>query len=187
MSYSQSGEDRYLIETVFCNQAHQGKFVDIGADDGIRFSNSYLFERLGWTGICVEPVFGSYLLCNNARNCKVINAAIIGDADPGPFIVDPDHHDISGFRRTNGEEIFPQLLKLDDIITEPIDLLSIDTEGTEVDILQAFSFRYPPKVIVAEYDTIHLGRCDEQLIALMHSKQYALINRFQFNLIFIKV
>ncbi len=53
--YSQKGQDKFLNEEVF-NGKEGGFFVDIGAHDGISFSNSYFFEKyLGWKGICIEP------------------------------------------------------------------------------------------------------------------------------------
>lgn len=38
--------------------------MDIGAHDGIRFSNSYAFSVLGWKGICVEahPDYYKYVI-----------------------------------------------------------------------------------------------------------------------------
>lgn len=53
--YSQYQQDRILNEFIFRN-ARAGAFLDIGAYDGVLFSNTCFFERdLGWRGICVEP------------------------------------------------------------------------------------------------------------------------------------
>ena len=40
--YSQYGQDKFLTEFLFKNKKN-GIFVDIGANDGISFSNSYFF------------------------------------------------------------------------------------------------------------------------------------------------
>src|SRR3974390_100826 len=53
--YSQIGPERNLKGGAFCGKRN-GVFVDVGAYDGISFSNTLMFEReLGWTGLCIEP------------------------------------------------------------------------------------------------------------------------------------
>lgn len=60
MYYSQSEEDRILNEGIF-HDKKGGVFVDIGAYDGVSFSNTYYFESsLDWTGLCVEPLKGPF-------------------------------------------------------------------------------------------------------------------------------
>jgi hypothetical protein len=47
--------DKFINEIIFRNKK-DGFFVEIGALDGIVFSNSYIFEKyLNWSGLCVEP------------------------------------------------------------------------------------------------------------------------------------
>ena len=45
--YSQFQQDKFVYENYFTNKV-DGYFVDIGAADGIKFSNSKFFEELGW-------------------------------------------------------------------------------------------------------------------------------------------
>lgn len=52
-SYSQEGEDMVLRD-LFGNKQH-GFYIDIGAYDPFRFSNTNYFCELGWTGINIEP------------------------------------------------------------------------------------------------------------------------------------
>lgn len=49
---SQRCED-YLVNLIF-NFKLEGIFIDIGAHDGLRFSNSYSFSQIGWKGICCK-------------------------------------------------------------------------------------------------------------------------------------
>lgn len=52
--YSQIGQDKYYIENIV-NYKRCGRFLDIGANDGITESNTYALEKdYGWSGICVE-------------------------------------------------------------------------------------------------------------------------------------
>src|SRR5262249_56743026 len=56
-SFSQLGQDIFVYNTFFRERRTKGYFVDIGAYDGVTFSNSLFFERhLGWQGVCIEPL-----------------------------------------------------------------------------------------------------------------------------------
>src|SRR3972149_7086762 len=71
--YSQYQQDKWLYENIFKNNTN-GFFVDIGASDGIKFSNTYFFEKmLGWNGVCVEPLPDIYKRLIKNRNCICIN------------------------------------------------------------------------------------------------------------------
>ena len=53
--YSQYGQDEFLNKKFFKDKKN-GFFIDIGAHNGIYFSNTYFFEKnLSWRGICIEP------------------------------------------------------------------------------------------------------------------------------------
>jgi len=74
--FGQKCED-FLVNLIFQNKKN-GVFMDIGAHDGIRFSNSYAFSKLKWKGICVEAHPDYYDICYNNRNndlIKIINVA----------------------------------------------------------------------------------------------------------------
>ncbi len=50
--YSQNDEERVILELVGDGK---GRFLDIGAFDGVMFSNTRALVERGWCGICVEP------------------------------------------------------------------------------------------------------------------------------------
>ena len=57
-----------------------GFYVDIGAFDGIHFSNTYTFEQIGWRGICVEPNPEIFAICRANRPRSVcLQKACTGD------------------------------------------------------------------------------------------------------------
>lgn len=55
-TYSQHGEDRFLLDEVFAGRDAPGTYVDIGASHPIRISNTYLLYLHGWSGLTVEPI-----------------------------------------------------------------------------------------------------------------------------------
>jgi len=52
--YSQEGQDSIILQFFKAKGIENGKYLDVGALDGLRFSNTALLEQSGWTGICVE-------------------------------------------------------------------------------------------------------------------------------------
>ena len=85
---------------------NKGTYLEAGAFDGIIQSNTYFLEKLGWTGILVEPSFNNYLKCIlNRPNSISINCALVSyeDFQNETFIVGDFDSDImssiSGSRR----------------------------------------------------------------------------------------
>ncbi|MFH1088349.1 MAG: FkbM family methyltransferase [Patescibacteria group bacterium] len=167
--YGQYGEDLKLLP--FFQNQRDGYFVEVGALEGIRFSNTYYFERLGWKGICVEP-HPDYtdLLKNNCPGSIVVQAAVgkedkkevdfyinyrgsLSTLDRGLESYFRLHYKpwFGGFKK-----IQVPLLTLNTILEQnrapiPIDLISIDTEGTDADVLAGFDIgKYLPRVMVVE-------------------------------------
>ena len=84
--YSQFGQDKYLNEEVFRNKTN-GVFVEIGAYDGIKLSNTYFFEKeMNWSGICVEPVPPLFSKAKENRRCLCINKGIADVAKTFKFL-----------------------------------------------------------------------------------------------------
>lgn len=162
--YSQCGQDKYLNEKIFKNKKN-GFFVEIGAHDGISYSNTYYFEKkLGWKGVCIEPHPDRYaeLILNRKALCvqKCIGSfegqaeflKISGYAEMLSGLknsYDPRHlariqKEIEKFGG-NKEVIKVQVVPLQNILDENnvtyIDFLSLDTEGNELDILQSIDFK----------------------------------------------
>ena len=52
--YSQGGED--LILAKLFRYKSNGFFIDVGANDPVILNNTYLFYKLGWTGLNFEPI-----------------------------------------------------------------------------------------------------------------------------------
>lgn len=143
ISYSQVGQDRWAIETL--KYKKHGYFLDIGAYDGIHFSNSYLLEKeFLWDGLLVEANPINYnLLLDNRPKCKNINVAI-GDECK---ITNINNFNMSSKILSNNnqsnieiEEItFKKLFKTYNV-PSIIDYMSLDIEGYESKALSQFPF-----------------------------------------------
>ena len=83
-SYSQEAEDllmyKLLKET---HRVSNGFYVDIGAHHPIRFSNTYLFYKMGWHGINIDPIPGMKQQFNFFRPRNInLELGISADSKP---------------------------------------------------------------------------------------------------------
>jgi len=154
---SQLGQELWVLEQT--GHKRGGFFVEFGATDGVLLSNTLLLEsEFGWSGICAEPnpKFLRKLRAN--RGCIVAPDCIAGrSGDMVDFILADEYGGIADFAnddphvarraafRELGEVIRLPTISLDDFLKKydaprEIDYLSIDTEGSEYEILRAFPF-----------------------------------------------
>lgn len=54
MTYSTAGEDDLIVAYFDRIGVKEGSFLDIGAANGITLSNTHLFAKKGWSGVCVD-------------------------------------------------------------------------------------------------------------------------------------
>ncbi|MDT9187295.1 MAG: FkbM family methyltransferase [Limnospira sp. PMC 894.15] len=174
--YSQSGQEK-IIEEFFRDFPPKYKFfVEVGAFDGYHYSNvRRLYEQKGWTGICIEPVRKNFAkLIKSYQNTPIhcIQAAI--GSTPGMANLNvatyphlPDWgSDVSSlydkemerWQRYGAvwEKETVSVLTLTQILCDRqvvgIDLLSIDTEGHDLEVLKGLDFEnFKPRLIVIEY------------------------------------
>lgn len=73
ISHSKDSIDKKLIKRLKLENS-KGFFIEVGAVDGITYSNSHLFEKqLGWNGLLVEPIYSEYKKCLSYRSAIVEN------------------------------------------------------------------------------------------------------------------
>ena len=150
-------------------------YIDVGANDGITWSNSYVLEKyLKWNGICIEPNPEIFTGLVNRRNCKSLNICIsnedgnvvfrsvYGYANMLSGILDffEDAHiqRINNDIKNHGgyyEDINIRSQPLKNVCQEnnvkSIDYLSIDCEGAEYEILKSLDLEFlQPKLISIE-------------------------------------
>jgi FkbM family methyltransferase len=74
--YSQHDEETKILEYF---GGYVGRFLDVGAYDGVTFSNTWKLVLNGWSGVAVEacPMLIEPLLMNlRGRDVRVVNAAL---------------------------------------------------------------------------------------------------------------
>ncbi len=84
ITHSQRGEDHFIWNNVKDMDPKESRFIDIGAADGVTFSNTRALYNLGWKGVLVEAsplaipaLFTHY---GNDPDMTIVHAAI-GDRD----------------------------------------------------------------------------------------------------------
>ena len=181
-SYAQHGEDR-LVELLLPNGVNS--FIDIGANDGVLFSNTYKFAKNGARGLCVEPSKNSYkkLKLNHLfhRNITCINTAI-SNTNGEIYLCELGYEStlssVSTKKTNNSYAVdcltFNNILENNPKFIE-VDLLTIDAEGHEKEILQGLTeSNFKAKIIIIESDKTQ----SEALLKLSALRKY---NAFYFN------
>jgi FkbM family methyltransferase len=168
--FSQNGED-FLLWTFFQSK-QAGFYVDVGAFDGIHLSNTLLFEQQGWEGICIEPHPQYFDLCRRSRpHATCLNLACV--SDDSQAVVEFYTEDLgllSGILAGRDEDVrrrytrrglefkgFSKTLvpasTLNNVLSTyasdrlKIDFISIDVEGTELEVLQGLDLsRFRPRI-----------------------------------------
>ena len=186
--FSQYGEDRWITEHL--DPPDGGVFVDVGAYDGVTDSNTFHFEKLGWTGLCIEANPDMWPQLARRRACKIGRYAIGGDPER-PFDVNWIPL-LSGFGRgtaSGGRQVKVPVKRLDEALSESgierIDLLSIDDEGAELEVWTTLDHqRYKPGIVIIEYNTVGLPNHEERIMDAFYPPPYRMVHRSFANLIF---
>lgn len=157
MTYSQLGQDEWVLNLI----DKPGFFVEFGATDGVEKSNTLLLEQNGWSGIVAEPAKMWHEALQTNRKCHIdLNCVSVTTGDTVKFTEAGEYSTMSSYtesdhhanNRQNKTEYEVQTITLEDLLnkynTPPtVDYLSIDTEGSELDILQTyFSGANPRKI-----------------------------------------
>lgn len=176
-NYSQYAEQQHILE-YFRTSVSQKSFLDIGACDGVTFSNTAALAASGWCGTCVEASRHNVRLLQanyaNDPKIKIVGQPIAWSDAPVDFIEsvrDPIHqHEcrLLGSTQKNhaskwsscGVTFAPPEqrpgITIDSLLLKypgPYDFISIDTEGTSVDILMQIPLaRLKTRLICVEHD-----------------------------------
>jgi FkbM family methyltransferase len=175
-SKSQDKEDMALFDMFFKDNLEPGVFLEIGALNGITYSNTYSYEHaLGWRGILVEanPQNAAGLRTVDRPRSAKFSVAACGIADMehpgqltftkkgGPVAAAVDYaspHFMDAWKELHGDERVPvPCVPLQFIIDATglldIDFFSLDVEGSERIVLETVDLeRTNIRVLLVELD-----------------------------------
>ena len=155
---SQLGQDLWILEKTDFKK--NGFFVEAGSCDGILMSNTYLLEKkYSWNGICCEPARGFHKELRQNRDCNVCHLLLYEQSGLSKtFYESRAYGGIPDYFYKEGES-YKSLTSLKDTVSDyelktislndmldkfnapkNIDYVSLDTEGSELDILRGFDF-----------------------------------------------
>ena len=149
-----------------------GFFVEFGATDGVTLSNTHLLEsQYGWSGILAEPAHKWHDALRTNRTATIetdcvysrtgerldFREAAVGELSSLQSFADGagDNH---GSARRQGRTYEVTTVSLLDLLERHgaprvIDYMSVDTEGSEYEILSAFDFaRYDVRCLTIEHN-----------------------------------
>jgi len=149
-----------------------GFFVEAGAHDGFTQSNTYYLERFrGWRGVLIEPIPAQAAEARLSRpEATVVQCALVSAADAprqvrmrfGDLMSTVEgakdsawarHGTILGWRDPYDVDVQARTLSsvLDEVEAPEIDLLSLDTEGSEAAALAGLDLdRHAPRYVLVE-------------------------------------
>lgn len=192
ISYSQCGED-LIVQYVFrLRGIEYPSYIDIGASDPFKLSNTAIFYQKGCKGINIEANPTLIQKFITYRNQDVnLNVGIATQESVMDFYIMNDDT-LSTFSYEEAQKMVGYGNGLREVVKVPTktieqvikqynngvfpDFLSIDVEGGDFEILQSINFESTcPKVIcveVADYSPIGAGKRRDNIIGLLNSNNY---------------
>lgn len=187
---SQAGQDRVVDRLLGGKRG--GVFVDVGGYDGVTGSNTLFFEETrGWTGVLVEPVPAMLDRAQLRRRCPCLGVAVATNEGEAEFIeVTEGYTQMSGLAGTYDPALLERVradprhreavrrvptrtlsaILTDEGVPDP-DFLSLDIEGGEIAVLEAFPFgRHRVTAWSIENNT-----ADPRLAEIMRANGYELV------------
>ena len=193
-SYSQLAQDKNVVD--FYKAKTGGYFVEIGAYDGIALSNTFALEKqYGWKGICVEPLVSRFndLVKNRKAHCCDLAVYHTSDLDVF-FDIEGDSGMLSGINvhidahkytvNKNKKTVTVKTISLNDLLERYnapnfIEYLSLDTEGSEFEILKNLDFsKWKFGLLDVEHNHIEPRRTMIRKLLLANGYKYIGPNHF---------
>ena len=207
-SYSISAVD-LVIDRIFRNKK-KGVYIDIGCNHPIKYNNTYLLHKRGWSGINVDLDKKSIQEFNRLRENDTNIQALISDKAEIMDVyfyhersaINTVSKNLANYRKKKYKLIKKASITLNSIIKnsnykkKKIDFLSIDVENHEFSVLKNFNFeKYKIDIIVCENTDLSQNNLETQdinikkifkskLYKLMTDNKYKLINIVNSDLVF---
>lgn len=142
--FSQHGEQEHILKFF---EGKIGRFLDIGAFDGVTGSNTRALAELGWSGVCIEanPFAFQNLLTHCSEAIACVNAAVM---DCGTICAFSEGGQLSTCLNGNLPDkyrtrkfyvggVTPQMIATQ--FGDKFDFISLDVEGIDLSVLSELS------------------------------------------------
>lgn len=168
-SYSQEGEDLILSQFIDVQSTQKGFYVDVGAHHPFRLSNSYIFYKNSWSGICIDPNPETKILFEKFRPRDIfIECGVSKELSTLPYYMFNEAalntFDAETANLRNGLQNY-KLLEVKYIITDSLSsileknapknkkfaFMTIDAEGYDLQVLESNDWiKFRPEYLVVE-------------------------------------
>jgi FkbM family methyltransferase len=194
-SFAQLHQDLWVLHET--RHERNGYFVEFGATDGVNLSNTCLLEReFGWRGILAEPNPAWHSSLRQNRNAAIDLRCVFGRTGEHVAFAATKHPELAtivGYGSNDGHRqarldhtiVEVETVALNDLLAQhdaprEIDYISIDTEGSELDILAPFDFeRWNVTLFSVEHNATGM---EQELDRLMqrhgYERRYQNISKF---------
>ena len=204
MSYSQSGEDLIIDFVLSVLKINKPNYLEIGSYDFRKINNTYLFYQQGLRGVCIEPDPVLYQRFKKSRPRDIcLNIGISGNENGTKKFFLMKSKTLNTFSeeeaKKNEKAGYPiektidiKIVSINKIIDEnfasPPNIFSLDTEGLDMEILNAIDFgKFRPEIICVE--TIELNddseSKDRKIIEYLKNSGYLVYADTHINTIFV--
>jgi FkbM family methyltransferase len=177
-----------LLVLFFLRDKRNGFFVEFGASNGRDLSNTFVLETyFGWTGILADPARCWHAALKANRKAKIDTRCVwsrtgaqldFSETDIAELstLADLVDKDFNKEARKKSRTYSVQTVSLDDLLKahdapREIDYMSIDTEGSELEILRNFKFDdYDIKIMTVEHNFVERDR--QEIFKLLTGKGF---------------
>ena len=211
VSYSISGVD-LVIDHIFRNKKN-GFYVDIGCNHPVKFNNTYLLHKRGWSGINIDFDKTSIKFFNKFRPKDFNVRTIVSDKEEDKTIyfyharstINTIEKNVVDSRSTKPTKVIIErsqtlnsIIENSPLKDKKINFMSVDVEGHEYDIIKNFNFeKYYPDFIVLECHNLNLKKLElynqsldfitnHETYKFLIEKKYKLVNWLHADLIFVR-
>jgi hypothetical protein len=171
--YGQNREDEWICANV--ELPTHGFYVDVGCGHPFTTSNTAFLRDRKWNGLAIDGHRGWE---SEWADIPAFTVAVIASQPEVLFYEDSGNPYWSrlGKGSKRAAETIEELLERFKV--KEFDFLSVDTEGSEHEVIQSFDFKlHNPKVVIVEYNAAHIpivGPDQSPIPAFMEIKGYTL-------------
>jgi FkbM family methyltransferase len=192
-SNSQNRIDKKILKLF--NNKKNGFFIEVGAFDGINYSNTFLLEKKhNWKGLLVEPLKAEFEICKKYRTKSIVVNNILSNPKDMNKLIKLHHSGLESLivdrnnslmpKRHLDEKIKTKYIHIKSVTLDHlldiyrinyVDILIVDVEGFEINLLDGFSQDHKVNYILIETYN------NQRLIEYCKKRSWKFIEKFTDN------